>query len=73
MKKKVISILLAMAVAVPFLSVCQTKDNTKETTQYVDTYENTERPMGSAEATDVNVGLIMGPPSMGLGYFMSEK
>ena len=73
MKKKVISILLAMAVAVPFLSACQTKDNTKETTQYVDTYENTERPMGSAEATDVNVGLIMGPPSMGLGYFMSEN
>lgn len=73
MKKKVISILLAMAVAVPFLSACQTKDDTKETTQAVDTYENMERPMGSAEATDVNVGLIMGPPSMGLGYFMSES
>lgn len=73
MKKKVISILLAMAVAVPFLSACQTKDNTKETIQSVDKYENMERPMGSAEATDVNVGLIMGPPSMGLGYFMSEN
>ena len=73
MKKKVISILLAMAVAVTFLSACQTKDDTKETTQAVDTYENMERPMGSAEATDVNVGLIMGPPSMGLGYFMSES
>lgn len=73
MKKKVISILLAMAVAVPFLSACQTKDDKKETTQAVDTYENMERPMGSAEATDVNVGLIMGPPSMGLGYFMSES
>ena len=28
--------------------------------------------MGSAEATDVNVGLIMGPPSMGLGWFINE-
>ena len=28
--------------------------------------------MGSNEPTDVNVGLIMGPPSMGLGYFMNE-
>lgn len=26
----------------------------------------------SDEAVDVNVGLIMGPPSMGLGYFMNE-
>ena len=69
MKKKVISILLAMAVAVPFLSACQTKDNTKETTQYVDTYENTERPMGSAEATDVNVGLIIGTAVNGTRIF----
>lgn len=73
MKKKFISILLAMAVAVPFLSACQSKDAAKETVQAVDVYENMERPMGSAEATDVNVGLIMGPPSMGLGYFMSEN
>ena len=28
--------------------------------------------MGSGEATDVNVGLIMGPPSMGLGYMIHE-
>ena len=28
--------------------------------------------IGSSEATDVNVGLIMGPPSMGLGYLMHE-
>ena len=28
---------------------------------------------GSAEATDVNVGLIMGPPSMGLGWFIHEN
>ncbi len=28
--------------------------------------------MGSTEATDVNVGLIMGPPSMGLGWFINE-
>ena len=28
--------------------------------------------MGSPDATDVNVGLIMGPPSMGLGWFMNE-
>ena len=26
----------------------------------------------SNDACDVNVGLIMGPPSMGLGYFMNE-
>ena len=28
--------------------------------------------MGSSEATDVNVGLIMGPPSMGMGWFINE-
>ena len=27
---------------------------------------------GSADATDVNVGLIMGPPSMGLGWLSHE-
>jgi NitT/TauT family transport system substrate-binding protein len=30
------------------------------------------QPLSSNEAVDVNVGLIMGPPSMGLGYFMNE-
>ena len=29
--------------------------------------------MGSADATDVNVGLIMGPPSMGLGWMMNQN
>ena len=28
---------------------------------------------GSADATDVNVGLIMGPPSMGLGWMIHEN
>lgn len=28
---------------------------------------------GSADATDVNVGLIMGPPSMGLGWLIHEN
>lgn len=30
-------------------------------------------PAGSGEAVDVNVGLIMGPPSMGLGWMMHEN
>lgn len=34
--------------------------------------ESSQEAEGSNEATDVRVGLIMGPPSMGLGYFMSE-
>lgn len=73
--KKIISMLLALTMTVPFLSACQTKGDTEttENTQAVDTYENMERPMGSDEATNVNVGLIMGPPSMGLGYFMAES
>lgn len=29
--------------------------------------------MGDTEATDVNVGLIMGPPSMGLGWMLNEN
>lgn len=29
-------------------------------------------PLGSPEATDVRVGLILGPPSMGLGWMMEE-
>jgi NitT/TauT family transport system substrate-binding protein len=28
--------------------------------------------MGSEDATDVNVGLIMGPPSMGMGWMINE-
>lgn len=39
----------------------------------VDDYAGMERPLGSAEATAVNVGLIMGPPSMGLGWMMHEN
>ncbi len=36
--------------------------------------ESTARElMGSADATDVNVGLIMGPPSMGLGWMMNQN
>ncbi len=49
------------------------EESTEETSEAAESSDSTERElMGSAEATDVNVGLIMGPPSMGLGYFINE-
>ncbi len=44
----------------------------KEESAAGDPYAELERPMGSTEAADVNVGLIMGPPSMGLRWFINE-
>lgn len=44
--------------------------STVETTGKTD--EESRELMGSSDAVDVNVGLIMGPPSMGLGYMIHE-
>ena len=37
------------------------------------TSADSDEVQGSADATDVNVGLIMGPPSMGLGWLIHEN
>lgn len=57
-----ISLLLMLIV---MLAACSEKD------EQLKDVTNTVAQKGE-EAVDVNVGLIMGPPSMGLGYFMSE-
>ncbi|THF83308.1 ABC transporter substrate-binding protein [Cohnella fermenti] len=41
-------------------------------TNTTDQTNQASRTEGAIEPVDVNVGLIMGPPSMGLGYFMNE-
>ncbi len=71
MKQRYIGCLLAVAMFAGSLAGCGTPNSTKEVPTG-DQYDNLERPMGSAEAVDVNVGLIMGPPSMGLGYLMNQ-
>lgn len=60
--KEIIGIGIAIAVAVVVLiAVLISKNNKKE-----------KDVVATDEACNVNVGLIMGPPSMGLGYFMNE-
>ena len=64
MKKKLLAGCLALVFALG-LTACGGTGATDS--------EDTANLQGSAEATDVNVGLIMGPPSMGLGWFMQEN
>ena len=62
MKKQLLALGLAAALTLG-LTGCGGKAET----------DSSEAVQGSAEATDVNVGLIMGPPSMGLGWFIHEN
>lgn len=68
MKKKILVLAMSLALAAGLLSGCGNKQAPRQASGN----GTVDRPMGSNEAVDVNVGLIMGPPSMGLGYFMSE-
>ena len=65
MKKQLLTVLAALslmaATATPVLA--------EETNEYI---PSGIEYSGSADATDVNVGLIMGPPSMGMGWFINE-
>ncbi len=60
--KEILGIIAAIFIAVIVLSIVLIVKNNKRE----------ESASASDEACDVNVGLIMGPPSMGLGYFMNE-
>ena len=62
MKKQLLALGLAAALTLG-LTGCGGKTETGDS----------DAVQGSAEATDVNVGLIMGPPSMGLGWFIHEN
>ncbi len=68
MKKETLCFVLLLALLTNLLSACSLQ---KATGHNLEKASDSEI-MGSHEAVDVNVGLIMGPPSMGLGYFMSE-
>lgn len=80
MKYRIFQLAIALVLAVGILGGCGAiRDEDKKTapdssgSQSTETTESKqERPMGSAEATDVRVGLIMGPPSMGLGWMMEQ-
>lgn len=60
--------ILLLAVFVGLLSGCQEEQVPRQTSGS----EAADQTIIGNEAVDVHVGLIMGPPSMGLGYFMSE-
>ncbi len=66
MKKQLITALAALsltaAVAIPAFAEEPASDYIPSGIEY----------SGSTDACDVNVGLIMGPPSMGMGWFINE-
>ena len=66
MKKQLITALAALsltaAVAIPAFAEETASDYIPSGIEY----------SGSTDACDVNVGLIMGPPSMGMGWFINE-
>lgn len=71
MKKKAIALLCILFLFAAALSGCGSSGG-GDISSVGDTVQKKDGISGSFDATDVNVGLIMGPPSMGLGYFMHE-
>lgn len=83
-KHKLLSVAVALVLAVGMMTGCGKADNSdksgkSETKKVTETSKkdkdsSKERKLkGSADATDVKVGLIMGPPSMGLGWMMNQN
>ncbi|OUQ79107.1 ABC transporter substrate-binding protein [Flavonifractor sp. An100] len=70
MKKRTLSLLCLAAMLLGLFAGCAKQPANSD--QESEASQRTGEIMGSSEATDVNVGLIMGPPSMGLGYLMHE-
>lgn len=66
MKKQFIPLLAALCLSVADISVPVLAADTSEYIPSGIEYS------GSQDACDVNVGLIMGPPSMGMGWFINE-
>lgn len=66
MKKQFIPLLAALSLSVAATSVPVLAADTSEYIPSGIEYS------GSQDACDVNVGLIMGPPSMGMGWFINE-
>lgn len=58
---------LSLALATIMLSM------TVQSTVMADEPSSDVEYMGSTDATDVNVGMIMGPPSMGMGWMIHEN
>lgn len=93
--RKILCLLLALAVALGMLAGCGTSGGESSASASSDAVSDAESAaddpsaagdaseasedsgarelMGSADATEVNVGLIMGPPSMGLGWMMNQN
>ena len=65
MKKQLITALAALSLVAP----AATPALAEETNEYI---PSGIEYSGSTDPTDVNVGLIMGPPSMGMGWFINE-
>ncbi len=65
-KKQFIPLLAALCLSVAAISVTVLAADTSEYIPSGIEYS------GSQDACDVNVGLIMGPPSMGMGWFINE-
>ena len=65
MKKQLITALAALSL----VASAATPALAEETNEYI---PSGIEYSGSTDPTDVNVGLIMGPPSMGMGWFINE-
>lgn len=75
MKYKVFAFIIAIILTAAALGGCSNAGNEGGQTATDSPAGQTAEPsgpMGSAEATDVRVGLILGPPSMGLGWMMEQ-
>lgn len=80
-KRKLLSLILSLVLVAGMLAGCTKSENSDEsetgTTSHTSDDETKtgeeQKLMGSPDATEVNVGLIMGPPSMGLGWMMDQN
>lgn len=70
MKKRLIALTAAVFMAAAMLTGCA---GSQDSDPRSSAESGASEQSGSGEAVDVNVGLIMGPPSMGLGYFIHES
>lgn len=66
MKKRLLAMMMALALSAGVLTGCGAQESSADSS-------GETAVQGSTEATDVNVGLIMGPPSMGLGWMIHES
>lgn len=72
--KRFLAVCTAIILTLGALTGCGGSSGSSGTSDFSSSDSSNSGDMsGSADATDVNVGLIMGPPSMGLGWMIHEN